>query len=75
MLTKCSYPCFIFHPYLVSFPFYAIPICPPFRNPYDFLFTCIIEEGESILPALTIRFSHNLTKLQNMFIIGLTLFL
>ena len=27
----------IFYPYLVSFPFNAIPICPP-RNP---LFTCL----------------------------------
>ena len=33
MLAMSSYSCFIFHPYLVSFPFYAIPICPPFRNP------------------------------------------
>ena len=33
MLTMSSYLCFIFHPYLVSFPFYAIPICPPIRNP------------------------------------------
>ena len=36
MLTMSSYSCFIFDPYLVSFPLYAIPICPPFRNPYDF---------------------------------------
>ena len=41
MLTMSSYSCFIFHPYLVSFPFYAIPICPPFRNPQIFLFTCL----------------------------------
>ena len=32
------YSCFIFHPCLVSF---AIPICPPFRNPQDFLLTCL----------------------------------
>ena len=33
MLTMSSYSCFIFHPYLVSFPFYAIPIYPPLPNP------------------------------------------
>ena len=35
--------CFLYHPYLVSFSFYAIPICPLSQNSQDFSFTCILS--------------------------------
>ena len=35
--------CFLYHPYLVSFSFYAIPICPLSQNSQDFSFTCLLS--------------------------------
>ena len=35
--------CFLYHLYLVSFSFYAIPICPLSQNSQDFSFTCILS--------------------------------
>ena len=36
--------CLLYHPYLVSFSFYAIPICPLSQNSQDFSFTCTLTD-------------------------------
>ena len=40
--------CLMSHPYLVSLPFYTIPIFPLFLNS-DFLFTCSGKENAGLL--------------------------